>query len=230
MLVLENVNAFYGRAQALFHIGMEAKSGEVVAILGRNGVGKTTLLKSIMGIEVSRTGRIEFDGKEIAGMKTHEIASLGVAYIPDYTGLIPGLTVVENLQLALGSREIDVNRALGVYPELKELLARKADTLSGGERKITAIVRAILMEAKLLLLDEPTEGVMPVMAKRIYRLLRDMHGKGITILLVEQGSRLSLARQIATRIAVMVNGRFVYQGAPESAEMEWGMLKKYLAL
>jgi len=230
MLVLENVNAFYGKAQALFEIGMEAKRGEVVAILGRNGVGKTTLLRSIMGVEVSRTGRIEFDGKDIVDMKTHEIASLGVAYIPDYGGLIPGLTIMENLQLALGTKSIDLGRAYEIYPELNGLLARKADTLSGGERKITAIVRAIIMQAKLLLLDEPTEGVMPTMAKRIYNLLRDMREKGITILLVEQGARLSLAREIATRIAIMVNGKLVYDGAPEASEMHGDFLKKYLAL
>ncbi len=227
MLVLENVNAFYGKAQVLFEVGFETKEGEVLAILGRNGVGKTTLLRSIMGIEVSRTGKIEFDGKDIAEMKTHEIASLGAAYIPDYAGLIPGLTVMENLQLALGTKNLDLGSACEVYPELKGLLARKADTLSGGERKITAIVRAILMQAKLLLLDEPTEGVMPMMAKRIYKLLRDMREKGITILLVEQGARLGLSREIATRIAVMVNGKLVYLGVPEAAGQD--ILKKYLA-
>lgn len=230
MLEIKGLNVFYGKAQVLFNIDMKVNEGEITALLGRNGAGKTTLLKSIMGIDVVKNGKILFKGVDISNMRTYRIAALGVSYVPDYTGLFPGMSVLENLQLALNRRKIDLTYAYTLYPELKHLLDRKADALSGGERKIVSIIRSVLTRPKLLLLDEPTEGVMPILTRRIYELLGRLKNDGITILLVEQGIRLSIVKNIATKIGIIANGRFIYESEPERLEREIDIVKKYLAV
>ena len=230
MLEIKELNVFYGKAQILFNINMRVNEGEIIALLGRNGAGKTTLLKSIMGIDVVKNGKILFKGVDVSAMETHKIASLGISYVPDYAGLLPGMSVLENLQLALNRRNIDLTYAYTLYPELKQLLNRKADTLSGGERKMVSIIRSILTKPKLLLLDEPTEGVMPILVRKIYELLGILRSNGVTILLVEQGIRLSMVKNIATRINIMTNGKLVYESEPEKLEVDIDIVRRYLAL
>lgn len=230
MLEIRGLDSFYGKAQILFNVSLSVDRGELVALLGRNGVGKTTLLKSIMGIEVARRGRIVLDGIDITGMRTHRIASAGIAYVPDYTGLFPGMSVLENLQLALGRKRVDLAQAYELYPEIGQLLNRRADALSGGERKLVSIIRATLAKPKILLLDEPTEGVMPILVKKIYKLMDRLRSEGMAILLVEPGTRLGPVKEIATRISVMVGGRIVYEAGPENLEKDRDIVKKYLAV
>jgi len=206
------------------------RRGELVAVLGRNGVGKTTLLKAIMGIEVTKTGKVFFDGHEITNLPTHRIASLGIAYVPDYTGLIPGIKVADNLRLAVGSKRLDLQLAKQVYPQIEELLERRADTLSGGERKIVAVIRALMMRPKLVLLDEPTEGVSPVIASKIYSMLADMKERGMSLLVVEQGTRFSQITQLADRALIMVNGRIVYEGSRDKVLSEIETVRSLIAL
>ncbi|MEM0450856.1 MAG: ABC transporter ATP-binding protein [Nitrososphaerota archaeon] len=230
ILELRSLSAFYDKAQVLFDVDMMVRRGELVAVLGRNGVGKTTLLKAIMGIEVTKTGKVFFDGHEITNLPTHRIASLGIAYVPDYTGLIPGIKVADNLRLAVGSKRLDLQLAKQVYPQIEELLERRADTLSGGERKIVAVIRALMMRPKLVLLDEPTEGVSPVIASKIYSMLADMKERGMSLLVVEQGTRFSQITQLADRALIMVNGRIVYEGSRDKVLSEIETVRSLIAL
>jgi len=228
MLSIENLDAFYGKAHILHNISLSVSRGDLLAIIGRNGVGKTTLLKSIMGIDVVRVGRIIFKDRNIANLKTHEISKLGILYIPDDAGLFHGMSVIENLRLASGKKDIDLSLLEKIYPEIRDLLNRKADLLSGGERKIVAILRSILTKTDLLLLDEPTEGIMPLIVKKIYSMLDNLRKMGKTIVIVEPGTKLNMILGIATKIAVMSGGKIIYIGEGERVMEDIDKIKKYL--
>jgi branched-chain amino acid transport system ATP-binding protein/urea transport system ATP-binding protein len=228
MLLIEDLNAYYSKAHILHNINLSVSKGDLLAIIGRNGVGKTTLLKAIMGIDVVRIGKITFKDKDISNLKTHEISKLGIFYIPDDAGLFQGMSVIENLRLASGKKDIDLNLLEKIYPEIRSLLNRRADLLSGGERKIVAILRSLLTNADLLLLDEPTEGVMPIMVRKIYNMLDSLRKMGKTIVIVEPGTKLSMMREIITKIAVMSGGKIVYINEKEEAIKEIDKIKKYL--
>jgi len=228
MLSIENLDAFYGKAHILHNISLSVSRGDLLAIIGRNGVGKTTLLKSIMGIDVVRVGRIIFKDRDIANLKTHEISKLGILYIPDDAGLFHGMSVIENLRLASGKKDIDLSLLEKIYPEIRDLLNRKADLLSGGERKIVAILRSILTKTDLLLLDEPTEGIMPLIVKKIYSMLDNLRKMGKTIVIVEPGTKLNMILGIATKIAVMSGGKIIYIGEGERVMEDIDKIKKYL--
>jgi ABC-type branched-subunit amino acid transport system ATPase component len=230
LLEIYDLNSFYDKAQILFNINFRVSQRELVAVIGRNGVGKTTLLKSVMNIEVVKRGRIKFDGIDITNLPTYRIASLGISYVPDYTGLIPGISVLDNLRLAAGKKNVDLSLAKELYDGIDELLPRKADTLSGGERKIVAIIRALLMNPRLILLDEPTEGVGPIVAKRIYEIISRMKEEGLTVVIVEQGSRFSYVKKVADRISVMINGRIIYETTRDKVDEEMELLQSYLAM
>jgi branched-chain amino acid transport system ATP-binding protein/urea transport system ATP-binding protein len=225
-----DLNSYYDKAQVLFDINFRVSRGELVAVIGRNGVGKTTLLKSIMNIEVVKRGRVKFDGVDIANLPTQRIASLGISYVPDYTGLIPGISVIDNFRLAAGKKNVDLSLAKELYDRIVELLPRKADTLSGGERKIVAVIRALLMNPRLVLLDEPTEGVGPLVARRIYELISRMKEEGLTVVVVEQGTRFSHVKKIADRILVMVGGRIIYETTRDKVDEEIKLIQSYLAM
>ena len=225
-----DLNSYYDKAQVLFDINFRVSQGELVAVIGRNGLGKTTLLKSIMNIEVVKRGRVKFDGVDITNLPTHRIASLGISYVPDYTGLIPGISVIDNLRLAAGKKNVNLSLAKELYDRIDELLPRKADTLSGGERKIVAVIRALLMNPRLVLLDEPTEGVGPLVARRIYELISRMKEEGLTVVVVEQGTRFSHVKKIADRILVMVGGRIIYETTRDKVDEEIKLIKSYLAM
>ena len=226
LLEVRGLNAFYGNLQALFSVNLDVEKGEILAVIGSNGAGKTTLLKSIMNIEVRKEGRVYFDGVDITRLPTHRIAKLGVLFIPDNTGLYPGLTVLENFQLAVGRKDVDLGIVREVYPEITGLLGRSADRLSGGERKIVSVLRAFLLNPKLVLLDEPTEGVSPVVAERIYSLLKMLSSRGKSLIVVESGSKLKLALKNANRIAVMTAGRITYVGEVDKAQKDLDIIRK----
>jgi len=226
LLEVRGLNAFYGNLQALFSVNLDVEKGEILAVIGSNGAGKTTLLKSIMNIEVRKEGRVYFDGVDITRLPTHRIAKLGVLFIPDNTGLYPGLTVLENFQLAVGRKDVDLGVVREVYPEITGLLGRSADRLSGGERKIVSVLRAFLLNPKLVLLDEPTEGVSPIVAERIYSLLKMLSSRGKSLIVVESGSKLKLALKNANRIAVMTAGRITYIGEVDRAQKDLDIIRK----
>jgi len=228
MLSIEGLDAFYGKAQILYKINLSVNEGDILAILGRNGVGKTTLLKAIMGIEVNRKGRVLLRGMDISRMKTHEISRMGVFYVPDDAGLFPGMTVLENLRLAAGKMRVELSALEEIYPEVRSLLNRRADLLSGGERKIIAILRCLLTDTGLLLLDEPTEGVMPVMVKKIYSMLVRLKEMGKTIVVVESGIKLNAIADTATKISIMSGGKIIYTNKKEAALEELELIKKHL--
>ncbi len=227
-LAIKSLDAFYGKAHVLHKIDITVDRGDILAILGRNGVGKTTLLKSIMGIEVIRRGKILFKGEDLLGLKTHEIARRGIFYMPDDVGLFPGMSVMDNLRLAAGRKSFSIEPLEEIYPGVRELLHRRADLLSGGERKIISMLRSLLTGSEVLLLDEPTEGIMPLMVKKIYSMLGTLRKRGMTIVLVEPGTKLQHIMGIATKISVMSSGRIVYFGERERAEKELDIIKRHL--
>jgi branched-chain amino acid transport system ATP-binding protein/urea transport system ATP-binding protein len=228
MLYIENLDAYYGKAHVLHNIKLSVDRGDLVAILGRNGVGKTTLLKAIMGIEVIRRGKILFKDIDISRLRTYEIARLGIFYVPDDAGLFQGMSVLENLRLAAGKKDIDLSLLEEIYPEIRGLLNRRADLLSGGERKIVSILRCLLTNTDLLLLDEPTEGVMPIMVKKIYSMLNNLRKIGKTIVMVESGIKFNAIAEIATKIGVMSGGRLVYMNTKDKALEEAEVIRKHL--
>ncbi|MEM1939075.1 MAG: ATP-binding cassette domain-containing protein [Acidilobaceae archaeon] len=228
MLSVENLNGYYGAIQVLFSINFKVERGDMVAIVGSNGAGKTSLLKSIMNIELWKEGKIVFEGIDITRLPTHRIARLGILYIPDTGGLYHGLTTLENMQLAAGRKIIEIDRIKEIYPRIEELLNRPTDKLSGGERKIVSILRSLLIETKLILLDEPTEGVSPVITEEIYRMLRRLNEEGKTIVVVEPGSRLKIALKHVNKIGVMRTGKLEYFDTTEKALKELELLKKLI--
>jgi len=229
MLIVEDLNAFYGRVQALFNISLEVKEGEVVVVLGPNGAGKTTLLKSLVNIDVTKSGRVIYNSLDITRMPTYKISKMGIFYMPDYGGLLPGMTVWENLQLAGGSRRIDVKKLKTFYPEILNLLNRRAEQLSGGERKIIAMLRALIMNPRLLLLDEPTEGVAPIITERIVKLIKTLNEEEkLTILWVEPGAKLKKVLEVADKIAVITAGRLIYVEEVEKARKEIDNIQRLL--
>ncbi|MEM4287560.1 MAG: ATP-binding cassette domain-containing protein [Candidatus Caldarchaeum sp.] len=230
VLKVVNLDAFYGKAQILFGLNFSVKKGEVVSLIGRNGVGKTTLLKAIMNIGVSKKGKVFLNGHDITSLPTHAIASKGIAYMPDYAGLIPGVSVLDNFRLAFGRKAVDLSFAYEIYPEAKDLLVRRADSLSGGERKIVGLLRTFLMNPSVLLVDEPTEGVSPIIASRIYSIITRMKESGLSVLLVEQGTRYKILTQIADRFLVMVNGKIVLETSSDKLAQEVELIKRYLAV
>jgi len=229
MLVIKDLNVFYSRVQALFNINLEIKEKEITVVLGPNGAGKTTLLKSIVNIDVIKNGKIIYNSLDITHMPTYKISKMGIFYVPDYGGLFTGMTVTENLQLASGSRKIDVEKLKAFYPEMLNLLNRRSEQLSGGERKITSMLRALIINPKLLLLDEPTEGVAPIITERIVKFIKTLNEKqGLTILWVEPGAKLKKVLEVADKIAVIAAGKLTYVEEVEKAKKEIDKIQRLL--
>jgi urea transport system ATP-binding protein len=231
MLQVENVDLFYGGSQALRGVSVEAKIGGVTAIMGRNGVGKTSLLRTIVGQEAPRGGRVMWDGKDITRLATYERARRGIAIVPQGREIFPLLTVEENLMtgfaaVARGKRKVP-GEIYELFPVLKDMLGRRGGDLSGGQQQQLAIARALVMRPKLLLLDEPTEGIQPSIIKDIERVIALLAGRGdMAIMLVEQ--YFDFARRLATEYAVMNRGEIVVSGAAESMDTE--DVRRYLTV
>jgi urea transport system ATP-binding protein len=215
MLAVNNIDAFYGTSHILHGISLGVDNGGMMAVLGRNGAGKTTLLRSIIGLNPPRSGSIIYDGTDITRMKSHRRAHLGIGYVPQGREIIPDLTVEENLKLAVvasGRRRNGIPEFVFEYfPALRSLTGRMGGVLSGGQQQQLAIARALTQEPKLLLLDEPTEGLQPSVVDEIDNIINRIHAdQHCTILLVEQN--LEFVRNITQRFAILDTGRIVAQG------------------
>jgi branched-chain amino acid transport system ATP-binding protein len=198
VLQVEGIHTFYGAIEALKGITLEVHEGEIVTLIGSNGAGKTTTLRSISGIVPPRTGRIIFRGEEIQGLAGHQVASIGIAHSPEGRRIFPRMTVLENLEMGAftrkdpkGIRE-DVERVYSLFPRLREREKQKGGTMSGGEQQMLAMGRALMAHPKLLLLDEPSLGLAPVIVDKIYEIIREINEQGTTILLVEQNANYAL--------------------------------------
>ncbi|MHB8186280.1 MAG: ABC transporter ATP-binding protein [Dermatophilaceae bacterium] len=228
MITLADVNAFYGRAQVLHRISLNVGDGETVALLGRNGVGKTTTLKAIMGL-IRREGTITLSSDDISSLASHKISRQGVQLVPENRGIFAALTVEENLRLGLKADSgWSIDRVYENFPRLADRRRNYGDRLSGGEQQMLAIARALVADPRLLLLDEPSEGLAPVIVEQIADVLRVVHDEGISVLLVEQ--RLDFCLALAQRIYVLETGRIVFDGTTEEFEADPSIRDKYLAL
>ena len=231
LLKVDGLQAWYGESHILHGVSFEVFAGEVVTLLGRNGAGKTTTLKSIMGIVGKRTGSVRFDGAELIRRASNEIARLGLAFCPEERGIFASLTVEENLLLPPPVRPggLDLDRICELFPNLKERLGSSQGTkLSGGEQQMLAIARILRTGARLLLLDEPTEGLAPVIIQQIGRTIDTLKRQGFTILLVEQNFRF--ASTVADRYYVMEHGRVVDRFANADLEANVDKLHDYLGV
>jgi branched-chain amino acid transport system ATP-binding protein len=230
LLSVSGLNAWYGECHVLHGVTFDVRPGEVVTLLGRNGAGKTTTLKSVMGMVSRRTGSISFDGRELIGLPSNRVARAGIAFCPEERGIFASLTVEENLMLPPQVRPggLTLAEIYELFPNLKERLSSQGTKLSGGEQQMLAMGRILRTGARLLLLDEPTEGLAPVIVQQIGRTLARLKTSGFTILLVEQNFRF--AATVADRHYVMEDGRVVdmIPNAALSASMD--KLKRYLGV
>ncbi len=220
MLNVENIHTYYGDAHVLHGVSLKVERGQIVTLLGRNGAGKSTTLKSIMGIVPVRFGSIRFLEREITTEPCEDIARLGVAYVPEERGIIPNLTVGENLRLGiLGSGGLAdaaerYSEAFEYFPALKPLFSRRGGHLSGGEQQMLALARGLIARPQLMLVDEPTEGLSPLLVENLVDALRRINGHGTTILLVEQSAEVALA--LSSYVYVMDQGQMEFEGLPDS--------------
>lgn len=234
MLEVKNIDLFYGDAQALSKVSLSVNSGELVAIVGGNGAGKTSLIRSVTGIERPRGGKIFFNGKEITHLESHDIAELGLAHVAEGRQIFPTMTIQENLQVAGSLKRSrkhiaeNLERVYEFFPKLKLRKEQLAGTLSGGEQQMLAIGRALMEEPKMILFDEPSLGLAPIMVKEMFRLIRQLHEKGMTILLVEQNVMASL--EIASKAYVLENGEITLSGTSKDLLHHEGVKKAYLGL
>jgi branched-chain amino acid transport system ATP-binding protein len=231
MLRVEGIQAFYGRSQALHDFSVEVAAGEVLCLLGRNGAGKTTALKAIMGLVRPRGGRITLDGEDLAGLPAHEIPRRGLGYVPQGRRLFAELSVRENLEIGLmvrGSGQAVLDRALDLFPVLRQRLDQRAGTLSGGEQTMLTIARALCIEPRILLLDEPTEGLMPSMIATIRAVVLQLRDAGVGVLLVEQ--RVDAVLPVASRVAFMENGRIRATVSIDAVRADDSLLHRYVGV
>ena len=214
LLKLEGVESFYGASQALFGVGLETKQGEVVALMGRNGMGKTTTIRSIFGLVRARSGSIRFDGRDIVGMRPHRIARLGLGLVPEGRRCFPNLTVRENLVAAARPGAWTFDRVVELFPRLAERRDQYANTLSGGEQQMLAIGRALMTNPRLLVLDEATEGLAPVIRRDIWAAIAKLKAEGQSILVVDK--TLAELLPIADRCFILEKGATVFEGPPDA--------------
>jgi urea transport system ATP-binding protein len=231
MLAATDIDLYYGASHILRRVGIAAERGKVTCLLGRNGVGKTSLLRAIFGLQPIRGGRILWDGGDIAGLKPHERARRGLALVPQGREIFPRLTVQENLETGLAPLPRQKRRIpdeiFSLFPVLRDMLRRRGGDLSGGQQQQLAIARALVTQPRLLILDEPTEGIQPSIIKEIERVIRDLAARGdMAILLVEQ--YFELARALAQRYVVMERGEVVLSG--DAHDMVESDVRRYLTV
>jgi urea transport system ATP-binding protein len=232
MLEVRGLSASYGESQVLWDVSLEVPAGQVVCLMGRNGVGKTTLLKTIMGLVPARSGHVLFDGSELTRRRPEERVARGIGYVPQGREIFPNLTVAENLEIGrLGSpagrrRSGALDDIFALFPKLAQLLGRKGGVLSGGEQQQLAIARVLLTEPKLLIMDEPTEGIQPSVIQQIEEAIQRIKGKGIAVLLVEQ--YVEFAWRLADAYAIMRKGAIVSRGA--TADLHEELVREHLTI
>jgi branched-chain amino acid transport system ATP-binding protein len=224
------VHVHLGKLHILQGVSFEVGTGEAVALLGRNGVGKTTTLRAIMGLAQRTNGTVEFDGVDLSRLKPYEVPRLGIGYVPQGRGIFPNLTVYENLCIGLPGKP-DAEREQYVFahfPRLKERLKQAGGTLSGGEQQQLAIARCLMMRPKLIILDEPTEGIMPLLVSQIRREIRRINQSGVSILLIEQNVETAL--RLCRRVVLMEKGTIVHAGSSTALKSQPEIVHRYLGL
>jgi branched-chain amino acid transport system ATP-binding protein len=231
MLRVDAISTFYGETQVLFGPSLSVGSGEIVALLGANGAGKTTLLRSILGLTPPRSGAISFDGAAITAKPTHEIARMGIGWVPDDRRVFPSLSVARNLQLGLKKtrfRGWTLNEMFGIFSPLEHLMARDCENLSGGEMQMVAISRALLGSPGLVLFDEPSQGLAPKIVQDVMRTIRRLKSEGIAALVVEQNALAAL--DVADRVYVMGRGRIAYEGPAAELRSDTALRAKLIGV
>ncbi len=230
LLVVDGLHAHYGKSHVLHGVSLSVDRGEVVCLLGRNGVGKSTTLKAIMGLVRPSGGAVTFRGVPIAGLPPHRIARLGVGYVPEERRIFPTITVRENLLMGLkggaGRDGWTLERVYEFFPRLRERQRQRAGTLSGGEQQMLTIARTLVGNPDLLLVDEPTEGLAPMIVEQVERVLAEIHRAGTAILLVEQGMETALS--LAQRAYVMSKGQIVFSGSLADLQASEAVRRQYL--
>ena len=235
MLTLDGVHTYYAKSNILHGVSLEVRPGEVVGLLGRNGVGKSTTLKTIMGIVRPSGGRIVFDGRDIAGLPPYRLARVGIGYVPEDRRIFRLLSVLENLRTGLDRPEVTAARRQALldkvyesFPILAERRNQAGGTLSGGEQQMLAIARAMMLEPRIILLDEPTEGLMPRMVAQIREIIDVLHKDGVAILLVEQNVPLTL--DVSDRVYIMEKGTVRHQGPAAALRADATVIHQYLGV
>ncbi|WP_151446793.1 ABC transporter ATP-binding protein [Lacisediminimonas profundi] len=234
MLKVDRLNAWYDRSHVVQDISFEVKPGEIVTLMGRNGAGKTTTLRTIMGLVGKRSGSVLFDGHECLASAPHTRFHLGLAYVPEDRRIVQGLTVRENLQLGLiasaGRHQMAemIEEIAAIFPRLKERLDQDGTSMSGGEQQMLAIARAMMAKPKMILLDEPSEGIMPILVDEMFHLFRKMKEQGTTILLVEQNVERALS--ISDRAYILDQGEIVHTGTADELLADREIQEKYCAV
>ena len=231
MLSVEHIEVYYGKSHVLHDVSFSADADEVVALLGRNGAGKTTALRAILGLTPPRSGRIVFEGEDVTGDPPERNANRGIGYVPQDRRLFPDLTVRENLVMGLGTARLDparIDELVERFPPLDGRLDQRAGTLSGGERQMTAMARALMGDPHLVLLDEPTEGLMPALIPEIESTIQNLADAGYTIVLVEQ--HVDLVLELADRVNLIENGRIRETVEPDVLAADEALLERYLGV
>ena len=237
LLSVEAVHTYYGEAHILQGVSLSVGDGEVVTMIGRNGAGKTTTLLSIMGIARARRGVVRMCGEDITQLATHEIVRRGIGWVPEERRVLPNLTVLENLRLgtmamrgatAGGDGDRRLEEALEYFPRLRERIAQKGRFLSGGEQQMLAIARGLVANPRIMLVDEPTEGLAPLLVQSLTEILREINRRGTTILLVEQ--TLEVAMALSHRLYVMDQGRIQFEGTPDALRRDPSIQQRFLSV
>ncbi len=228
MLEVDSIHTYYGESHVLHGVSLRVAPGEAVALLGRNGAGKTTAIRSIVGFTPPRAGRVVFEGQAIERWPAYRIARRGLALVPQGRRIFAPLSVRENLLLGARSEGWTLERVFELFPRLRERQAQLGGTLSGGEQQMLAIARALLTNGRLLLLDEPSEGLAPLIVREIGTTLRALKAQRLSLLLVEQNYHLAL--RVADRVYVMNKGQIVYQGTPAGLEANEEVKRRYLGV
>ena len=235
LVTVEDLHTYYGKSHILHGVSLTVGRGEVVGLLGRNGVGKSTTLKTIMGLVPARQGRIVLENQNVTTLPAHKLAKLGVAYVPEDRRIFRLLTVMENLRIGLDrpgvtderKREL-LDKVFAYFPVLGERRSQAGGTLSGGEQQRLAIARAMMLEPKIILLDEPTEGLMPRMVTQIHQIIDALHNEGVAILLVEQNVPLTL--EASQRVYIMEKGAIRHHAASSELKIDDPVIKQYLGV
>jgi branched-chain amino acid transport system ATP-binding protein len=231
LLTVEAIHTYYGEAHILQGVSLEVGQGEVVTMIGRNGAGKTTTLLSIMGIARARRGTVRLGGEDITKLGTHEIVQRGIGWVPEERRVLPNLTVLENLRLGMmavaaadGAERLE--EALHYFPRLRDRIDQRGRFLSGGEQQMLAIARGLVARPRIMLVDEPTEGLAPMLVQSLTEILREINRRGTTILLVEQ--TLEVAMALSHRLYVMDQGRIQFEGTPDALRKDPTIQQRFL--
>jgi branched-chain amino acid transport system ATP-binding protein len=230
MLELDGVHAYYGRSHVLYGVSLVARQGEVVSLLGRNGAGKSTTLKAIMGLVDVARGAIRFDAQSLVGLPTHRISRHGIGFVPEDRRIFSELTVLENLRVGATSQsgDVTVERVFDPFPKLAQLAGQRGGSLSGGEQQMLTIARTLMTNPRLLLLDEPSEGLAPVVVRALGDAIAALKGRGLTILLSEQN--VKFARRLADRAYIIEKGEIKFEGTIADLDRDESLRRAYLSV